>query len=104
LQGKQTSREWDLNRPDALLQDGPARCGDDDPRCGPSSLQKFTGEDLSVSTCCSSRQQQAAAARSSSKEQQQRRQQAAGSSSRQQQQQQASAAPASSHAPRKFDA
>lgn len=24
----------------------PARCGDDDPRCGPSSMQQFAGEDL----------------------------------------------------------
>lgn len=39
-------REYDLNRPDALKLDTPARCGDEDPRLGPASLQKFEGEDL----------------------------------------------------------
>ncbi|CAG9460400.1 unnamed protein product [Pedinophyceae sp. YPF-701] len=42
-----TRREWDLNDPKALWSDRPAREGDDDPRCGPASLQKFDGEDLS---------------------------------------------------------
>lgn len=36
---KDTTREWDLNRPDALLRDRPAREGDADPRLGASSLQ-----------------------------------------------------------------
>lgn len=45
-----TRREWDLNRPDAKQLDMPARVGDDDARLGPSSLQKFDGEDLTVST------------------------------------------------------
>jgi hypothetical protein len=36
---KDTRREWDLNRPDAKLLDRPAREGDDDERCGMSSLQ-----------------------------------------------------------------
>ena len=39
-------REFDLNDPDAKKKDRPARISDDDPRCGPSSLQKFVGEDL----------------------------------------------------------
>lgn len=39
-------REFDLNDPDALRKDKPARVSDDDPRCGVSSLQKFVGEDL----------------------------------------------------------
>lgn len=39
-------REWDLNDPDALKKDKPARISDDDPRCGVSSLQKLVGEDL----------------------------------------------------------
>ncbi|CAF4141384.1 unnamed protein product [Rotaria sordida] len=39
-------REWDLNDPDYLKKDMPARVSDDDPRCGLSSLQKFQGEDL----------------------------------------------------------
>ena len=36
---KPTTREWDLNRPDALLIDQPARVGDNDSRLGPSSIQ-----------------------------------------------------------------
>ena len=43
-----TRREWDLNRPDALKLDRPARESDSDARLGASSLQKFTGEDLSA--------------------------------------------------------
>jgi hypothetical protein len=39
-------REWDLQDPDMLKKDKPARVSDDDPRCGPASLQKFDGEDL----------------------------------------------------------
>ena len=39
-------REWDLQDPDYLKKDKPARVCDDDPRCGPASLQKFDGEDL----------------------------------------------------------
>jgi hypothetical protein len=39
-------REWDLQDPDYLKKDKPARVFDDDPRCGPASLQKFDGEDL----------------------------------------------------------
>jgi hypothetical protein len=48
-QPKATRREWDLSRPDALQIDTPARIGDDDPRCGPASMQRFYGEDLLVS-------------------------------------------------------
>ncbi|XP_075042178.1 RIB43A-like with coiled-coils protein 2 [Mixophyes fleayi] len=40
-------REFYLYDPDALKKDRPARVSDDDPRCGPASLQKFAGEDLS---------------------------------------------------------
>ncbi|KAF5829712.1 RIB43A-domain-containing protein [Dunaliella salina] len=47
-QVKNTRREWDLNRPDAKVIDEPARLGDDDPRLGPSSMQRFDGEDLSA--------------------------------------------------------
>lgn len=47
LQADKTKRmEWDLNDPDALKKEKPARVGDDDPRCGPSSMQMFDGEDL----------------------------------------------------------
>lgn len=38
--------EWDLNDPDRLRKDMPARVADDDPRCTISGLQKFQGEDL----------------------------------------------------------
>jgi len=38
-------REFALNDPHALKKDLPARLGDDDPRCGPSSMQKFGGEE-----------------------------------------------------------
>lgn len=46
---KFTRREWDMNRPDAKAIDLPARVGDGDGRAGPSSLQQFDGEDLTVS-------------------------------------------------------
>jgi len=39
-------REWDLQDPDYLKKDKPARVNDEDPRCGPASIQKFDGEDL----------------------------------------------------------
>merc|ERR1719169_264082 len=42
----QSRREYDLNDPLAKRKGVPARVGDDDPRCGPSSMQKFSGEDL----------------------------------------------------------
>lgn len=47
-QGRETRREWDLSRPDALRLDAPARAGDGDARCGPASMQRFDGEDLQV--------------------------------------------------------
>ena len=37
-----------MNDPDYLKKDMPARVSDDDPRCGPASLQKFQGEDLNA--------------------------------------------------------
>lgn len=43
---KQKRREFALSDPEALKKDRPAREGDDDPRCGPASLQKFDGERL----------------------------------------------------------
>lgn len=45
-QQKDQRREWDLNDPDGLKKEAPARVGDGDPRLGPSSMQKFFGEDL----------------------------------------------------------
>ncbi|KAM3912282.1 RIB43A-like with coiled-coils protein 1 [Leptodactylus fuscus] len=45
-QKPETRREFDLYDPDLLKKDRPARISDDDPRCGPASLQKFVGEDL----------------------------------------------------------
>lgn len=41
-----TRREYDLNNPHAVRRGVPARLGDDDPRCGPASMQQFNGEDL----------------------------------------------------------
>jgi len=43
-----TNPEFDLNDPLALKKDKPARIGDNDPRCGVSSLQMFEGEDLGM--------------------------------------------------------
>lgn len=45
---KHTRKEWDINRPDHKVIDEPARLGDDDPRLGTSSLQRFDGEDLAA--------------------------------------------------------
>uniref|UniRef100_A0A4W3H4C8 RIB43A-like with coiled-coils protein 1 n=1 Tax=Callorhinchus milii TaxID=7868 RepID=A0A4W3H4C8_CALMI len=46
-QAFENRREFDLNDPEALKKDKPARVCDMDPRCGPASLQRFEGEDLS---------------------------------------------------------
>jgi len=46
-QGKDKSREYDLNDPLFKKNDLPARCSDDDPRLSVSGMQKFHGEDLS---------------------------------------------------------
>merc|ERR1712110_514723 len=46
-QGKERSRDFDLNDPNFLLTSQPMRVGDDDPRLSVSGLQKFHGEDLS---------------------------------------------------------
>lgn len=43
-------REWDIHDPEAVLKGQPARVSDDDPRCGPSSMQCFSGEDLNAAT------------------------------------------------------
>nr|XP_020667724.1 RIB43A-like with coiled-coils protein 1 [Pogona vitticeps]XP_020667725.1 RIB43A-like with coiled-coils protein 1 [Pogona vitticeps]XP_020667727.1 RIB43A-like with coiled-coils protein 1 [Pogona vitticeps]XP_020667728.1 RIB43A-like with coiled-coils protein 1 [Pogona vitticeps] len=42
------SREWDIHNPEAIRKGVPARVSDDDPRCGPSSMQRFAGEDLNA--------------------------------------------------------
>ncbi|XP_077185846.1 RIB43A-like with coiled-coils protein 1 [Paroedura picta] len=41
-----TRREWDIHDPAAQRKGQPARVSDDDPRCGPASLQRFAGENL----------------------------------------------------------
>lgn len=46
VQGKEMSREYDLNDPKSKLNDLPARVGDDDARMSASGLQQFHGEDL----------------------------------------------------------
>ncbi|XP_057318243.1 RIB43A-like with coiled-coils protein 2 isoform X2 [Microplitis mediator] len=45
-QRPQDRRDFDLYDPDNLKKSLPARVADDDPRIGPSSAQKFEGEDL----------------------------------------------------------
>ena len=45
-QAKETRREFDLSDPSGKRDARPARLGDDDPRAGVSSAQKFDGEDL----------------------------------------------------------
>ncbi|XP_078424427.1 RIB43A-like with coiled-coils protein 2 [Cetorhinus maximus] len=45
-QKHETRREFDLNDPQALKKDVPARISDTDPRCTVSSIQKLPGEDL----------------------------------------------------------
>ncbi|XP_041035530.1 RIB43A-like with coiled-coils protein 1 [Carcharodon carcharias] len=47
-QQPETQREFDLWDPNRLKKDTPARVADDDPRCRPSGLQKFQGEDLNA--------------------------------------------------------
>lgn len=49
-QTRGATREFDLNDPKGLWKDQPARVGDDDPRCGPASAQRFAGEDLMAGT------------------------------------------------------
>ncbi|NXB32910.1 RIBC2 protein, partial [Eulacestoma nigropectus] len=46
FQKPETRREFDLNDPQALKKDRPARVSDSDPRCTISGMQKFMGEDL----------------------------------------------------------
>lgn len=41
-------REWDLYDPEAVRKGQPVRVSDDDLRCGPSSMQRFAGEDLNA--------------------------------------------------------
>ncbi|XP_078394379.1 RIB43A-like with coiled-coils protein 2, partial [Cetorhinus maximus] len=47
-QRPESQREFDLWDPDRLKKDAPARVADDDPRCRPSGLQRFAGEDLNA--------------------------------------------------------
>ncbi|XP_043916469.1 RIB43A-like with coiled-coils protein 2 [Protopterus annectens] len=57
-QKPESRREFDLNDPEGLKKDKPARISDDDPRCGPASLQRFQGEDLSTTARKKFQQQQ----------------------------------------------
>lgn len=43
---KESATSYDLNDKAALRKCLPGRVGDEDPRCGPASMQKFNGEDL----------------------------------------------------------
>ncbi|KAG5485040.1 hypothetical protein LSCM1_07120 [Leishmania martiniquensis] len=58
FQKKELGREWDLNDPEARRKELPARVGDNDPRNGPSSLQKFEGEDLDFAARRAAQQRQ----------------------------------------------
>jgi len=60
MQQKHMRKEWDLNDPNTLRKDRPARLGDDDSLCGPSSIQKFGGEDLEYGNRVRRQQQQQA--------------------------------------------
>mmetsp|Transcript_3075 Transcript_3075/g.4979 ORF Transcript_3075/g.4979 Transcript_3075/m.4979 type:complete len:388 (-) Transcript_3075:264-1427(-) len=60
MQQRHMRKEWDLNDPLTLRKEGPARQGDDDPLCGPASLQKFAGEDLEYGNRVRKQQQQQA--------------------------------------------
>ncbi|XP_002162341.1 RIB43A-like with coiled-coils protein 2 [Hydra vulgaris] len=46
FQSPENRREFDIYDPNSKKKDKPARVSDDDSRCGVSSMQKFTGEDL----------------------------------------------------------
>eukprot|EP00736_Rhodelphis_marinus_P003170 Rmarinus@m.5964 len=46
VQTKESRREWELSDPRSLAKTRPPRLADDDPNCGPSSVQKFEGEDV----------------------------------------------------------
>ncbi|XP_050298290.1 RIB43A-like with coiled-coils protein 2 [Anthonomus grandis grandis] len=46
FQKTEDRREFDLNDPNGMKKQLPCRLHDDDPRLGPSSAQKFEGEDL----------------------------------------------------------
>ncbi|KPI86942.1 flagellar protofilament ribbon protein-like protein [Leptomonas seymouri] len=58
FQKKELGREWDLNDPEANRKELPARVGDEDPRNGPSSMQKFEGEDLDYAARRAAQQRQ----------------------------------------------
>uniref|UniRef100_A0A6T8GEW3 RIB43A-like with coiled-coils protein 2 n=1 Tax=Hemiselmis andersenii TaxID=464988 RepID=A0A6T8GEW3_HEMAN len=60
MQQKHMRKEWDLNDPNTLRKDRPARLGNDDPLCGPASIQKFGGEDLEYGNRVRRQQQQQA--------------------------------------------
>jgi hypothetical protein len=46
MQKKEDTREYDLNDPNMLRKDRPARLGDDDETLSAGGAQKFAGEDL----------------------------------------------------------
>jgi hypothetical protein len=60
MQAQHMRREWDLNDPNTLRKDRPARLGDYDPMTGPASLQKLAGEDLDYGNRTRKQQQQQA--------------------------------------------
>ena len=60
MQQRHMRKEWDLNDPLAMRKDRPARIADDDTFVGPSSMQKFSGEDLEYGNRVRKQQQQQA--------------------------------------------
>lgn len=57
-QGKEKSREYDLNDPLSKFKDLPGRVGDDDSRLTVSGMQQFHGEDLSYAARVKAQQEE----------------------------------------------
>lgn len=58
FQKREAGRDFDLDDPKRITKDIPARVHDVDPRNGPSSLQRFEGEDLEAANRRRAQQQQ----------------------------------------------
>lgn len=58
FQKREAARDYDLDDPKRITKDIPARVHDEDPRNGPSGLQRFEGEDLEAFNRRRAQQQQ----------------------------------------------
>lgn len=58
FQKREAARDYDLEDPKRITNDIPGRVHDEDPRNGPSGLQRFAGEDLDASNRRRTQQQQ----------------------------------------------